>query len=69
MKLSVKYDNPYRGEHEEYTTTFEELVDSFNGILNEKMVKMRLRDSGEAILETGGATTIVKVVVRTGGAR
>ena len=61
MKLLVAYENTKTGECEKYATTFEELVDSFNGILDEKIVEKVLRDTGEAILENGYATTTVKV--------
>ena len=61
MKLLVTYENTKTREYEKYATTFEELVDSFNGMLNEKIVEKVLRDTGEAILENGYATTTVKV--------
>ena len=61
MKLLVTYENTKTREYEKSATTFEELVDSFNGMLNEKIVEKVLRDTGEAILENGYATTTVKV--------
>jgi hypothetical protein len=61
MELLVTYENTKTGEYEKYTTTFEELADSFNGMLNEKIVKKALRDTGKAILENGYATTAVEV--------
>ena len=59
--LSVTYENTHYGEYEQYETTFEELIDSFNGTLNEKIVGNVLQVTGEAILENGYATTIVLV--------
>ena len=61
MKLLVTYENAKTGEYEKYTTTFEELADSFNGMLNEEIVGKALRDTGRAILENGYATTAVEV--------
>ena len=62
MKLLVTYENAKTGEYEKYTTTFEELADSFNGMLNEEIVGKALRDTGKAILANGYATTTVKAI-------
>ena len=61
MKLLVTYENTKTREYEKYARSFEVLVDAFSGMLNEKIVEMVLRDTGEAILENGYATTTVKV--------
>ena len=59
-ELLVTYENTKTGEYEKYATTFEELVDSFNGMLNEKIVRKLLKDTGQAILENGYATTTLR---------
>jgi len=61
MKPLVTYENTKTGEYEKYTTTFEELADSFNGI-EAAAVAAAIRDTGEAILENGYATTTVKAI-------
>ena len=60
MKINVTYENTKTGEYEKYTTTFQELVDDFGGMLDEKIVLEELIATGEAILNVGYATTTVR---------
>jgi len=58
-ELFVTYDNPHYGEHEEYTTTLAEFVDSFLGMLNVASLVKSLKESGTATIVNGYATTTV----------
>ena len=64
MKVKVTYHNDYRNEHEEYTTTFEEVIDSFLGIVepfDPDGVQKELLDTGYVTIANGYATTTLEL--------
>ena len=64
MNVNVRYDNPHYGEHENYTTTLTELLDTF-WFLDEELapltkdVASELQTAGKSIIRNGHATTTV----------
>jgi len=61
MKLQITYHNNNTGEHEEYVTTLVELVQSFNGMMDQEAVCKRIAESGTAIINNGYAVAIVAI--------
>jgi hypothetical protein len=62
MKLKVTYKNTLYKECDEYMTTLEEFVDSFNGSMSIEAVKKVLQDRGEASIEIGDAITKIELI-------
>ena len=62
MNIEVTYHNTKTGEHEQYSTTLDGLVEEFNGIFNQEIVKEFLENCGAVTLEIGQATTTIKEV-------
>ena len=58
-KVTVMYDNPYYGEHEQYEATIGQIEQDTNGDLNAKALIERLAGGGVAIMKNGPATTTV----------
>ena len=66
MNVNVRYDNDHYGEHETYTTTLTELLDTF-WFLDEsdplmKDVASDLETAGKSIIRNGYATTTVTLI-------
>jgi len=61
MKLQITYHNNNTEEHEEYVTTLAELVQSFNGMMDQEAVRKRIAESGTAIINNGYAVTTVTI--------
>ena len=59
MNVNVRYDNDHYGEHEKYDTTLADLLDTFNGIIDQDKLVANLRNEGIAIIYNGYATTTV----------
>jgi hypothetical protein len=57
--ITVKYDNAHYGEHETYTTTLADLLDTFNGMVDQDKLVANLRNEGISIIHNGYATTTV----------
>ena len=63
MNVNVRYDNPHYGDHETYTTTLVELLETFwfldeSGALT-RDVASELQTFGKSIICNGHATTTV----------
>ena len=61
MKLQVTYHNAKTGEHEEYVTTLAELVQTFNGMMDQEAVRNRVAESGIAIINNGYTVTTITI--------
>ena len=64
MNVNVKYDNAHYGDHEKYATTLADLLDTFNGIIDQVKLVANLRNEGIAIIHNGYATTTVTLIER-----
>ena len=64
MNVNVQYDNAHYGDHEKYATTLADLLDTFNGIIDQDKLVANLRNEGIAIIHNGYATTTVTLIER-----
>ena len=61
MNLHVKYENPVTREYDQYDTTMDALIDSFNGVIEREYVIDQIRAADIATVTNGHATTTVTV--------
>ena len=59
--IKVTYRNTLYKEFDEYTTTLEEFVDSFNGYMSSEKVAKVLRNTGVATIKNGYAITKIQL--------